>query len=65
MTIFIFFGRIQTDWRDVGIEVSYQIKRKRERKWGSKRRKTQPFSPIPEIMLSSVLFNSFSIDMQR
>jgi len=62
-TIFIFFGRIQTDWRDVGIKASYQIKRKRE-KMGGAERKTQPFSPIPEIMLSSVLFNSFSIDMQ-
>jgi len=32
MTIFIFFGRIQMDWREVGIMVSYQIKKERERK---------------------------------
>jgi hypothetical protein len=32
MTVFIFFRRIQTDWRDVRIRVSYKIKIKRERK---------------------------------
>jgi hypothetical protein len=32
MTIFIFFGRIQMDWREVGIMVSYQIKKERKRK---------------------------------
>jgi hypothetical protein len=26
------FRRIQMDWRDMGIRVSYQIKRKREKK---------------------------------
>jgi hypothetical protein len=54
------------DWRGVGIRVSYQIKRKRERKrrgLPKRRRKTSPFSPILEIMLSFVLFISFSIDM--
>jgi len=64
--IFIFFWRIQMNWRDVRIRVSYQIKRKRERKRGSdqKDKKTPPFSPIPEIIFSSILFISFLIDMQ-
>ena len=35
-TIYIFFRRVKMDWRNVGIRISYQIKRKRERKgWGS------------------------------
>jgi hypothetical protein len=44
-TIFIFFGRIQTDWRDVGIRVSYQIKRKRKKRRGrpKRKRKLHPF----------------------
>jgi hypothetical protein len=66
MTIFIFFGRIQTDWRDVGIMVSHQIKRKRV---GNQKEEEKlhpfllPFSSIPKIMLLFVLFISFSIDM--
>jgi len=55
------------DWRDMGIRVSYQIKRKREKKrrrWPKRRRKTPPFSLIPEIMFSYVLFIIFSIEMQ-
>jgi hypothetical protein len=54
------------NWRDVRIRVSYQIKRKRERKRGGdqKDKKTPPFSPIPEIIFSSILFISFLIDMQ-
>ena len=65
--IFFFFRRIQMDWRDMGIRVSYQIKRKREKKrrrWPKRRRKTPPFSLIPEIMFSYVLFIIFSIEMQ-
>ena len=53
--------------RDVGIRVSYQIKkkeRKKERGRPERKRKTQPFSLIPKIMLPSVLFISFSIEMQ-
>jgi hypothetical protein len=55
------------DWRDMGIRVSYQIKRKREKKrrrWPKRRRKTPPFSLIPEIMFLYVLFIIFSIEMQ-
>ena len=66
-TIFIFFERIQRDGRDLRITVSYQIKRKRERKKKKTARKkntTPPFSPIPEIMFSYVLFISFLINMQ-
>jgi hypothetical protein len=50
----------------VGIRVSYQIKRNKERgyKRPKRRKKLSPFSPIPEIMFSSFLFLSFSIDMQ-
>jgi len=54
----------------VGIRVSYQIKRKKERKKEKgykrpkRRRKLSPFSPIPEIMFSSFPFLSFPIDMQ-
>jgi len=49
--------------RDVGIRVSYQIKKK-ERGRPERKRKTPPFSLIPKIMLPSVLFISFSIEMQ-
>jgi hypothetical protein len=52
---------------DVGIRVFYQIKKKERNKRGrqsERKRKTPPFSYIPEIMLSYVLFISFSIDMQ-
>jgi hypothetical protein len=66
-TIFIFFERIQRDGRDLRITVSYQIKRKRERKkkkTAKKKNTTPPFSPIPEIMFSYVLFISFLINMQ-
>jgi len=54
------------DCKDMGIRVSYQIKRKRERKRRrlERRKKLSPFSPIPEIMFSSSLFLSFLIDMQ-
>jgi hypothetical protein len=54
------------DWRNVGIRISYQIKRKRERKWwgSQKEEENSTFSPIPEIMFSYILFISFSIDMQ-
>jgi len=65
-TIYIFFGRVKMDWRNVGIRISYQIKRKRERKWwgSQKEEENSTFSPIPEIMFSYILFISFSIDMQ-
>jgi hypothetical protein len=44
------------DWGDVGIRISYQIKR---RGWPERRRKLSPFSPITEIMFSSFVFLSF------
>ena len=52
--------------RKVGIRVGYQIKRKRERKGVTvrKRRKTLPFPSILEIMYSYFLLISFLIDMQ-
>jgi hypothetical protein len=43
--IYIFLGRIQKNWRDEGIRVSYQIKRKRERKRGGV---TSPISGIKQ-----------------
>jgi hypothetical protein len=54
------------DWRDVGIRLSYQIQRKRKKREEAtgKKNTTSPFSPIPEIIFSFVLFISFSIDMQ-
>jgi len=52
MTVFIFFRRIQTDWRDVRIRVSYKIKIKRERKRRrrvERRRKLYHFLLYPKL----------------
>jgi len=60
--VFIFFRRIQMDWRDVRIRVLISNKNKeREKKEeaGRKKKKTLSFSPIPEIIFSSVLIISF------
>jgi hypothetical protein len=40
-TIFIFFRRKETDWRVIGIRVSYQIKRKSEIKAGGRQKKEE------------------------
>jgi hypothetical protein len=52
MTIFIFW-RIQMDWRDAGIRVSYQIKTKREinRRGGGQKKEenSHPFLLYPKL----------------
>jgi len=53
-TIFIFFGRIQTDWRDVGIRLSYQIQRKRKKK---ERRRLEKRTQLHHFLLYPKLYS--------
>jgi hypothetical protein len=48
----------------LGFPIKYKEREKKREEATGKKNTTSPFSPIPEIIFSFVLFISFSIDMQ-